>query len=182
MSTVLLKIFQEYLTTHLKKFKKNHPQKQCHKPSHLKIHYRDLLSSKFDYDILINNTLIGNLSVTRSKRGRKLNKSDRDIVFCAENFSWPLNLTIRPDDRFRYNGPEGNQQKVLDDILIDKLELVTDEKKNILWQTDLYGPIHIGDEQNEPDVQTGLSFKRNWADFKNAILYDQLKLEITNEN
>jgi hypothetical protein len=130
----------------------------------LEIHYRDLLSKRFDYEVLVNGKYIGSLYTQRSAPiGRVRNRAQVSWPIPAEAF--PVqNIVIRPADAERRRTTA--IQNVVDDVLIDQVRLRQSGSEQEL----LTNPVHLGDDSEAADVAIGLSFESNLDDFATAPL------------
>jgi hypothetical protein len=127
----------------------------------LKISWRDQLSNHFSYEIIVNGKLAGVLESEYSTRGRGMNLREK-LVQLSIVLAPGDQITIRPDDAFR---PRINtEQKVVDDILLDRVSIIRgEEEKSLLAES-----VHIGDEENSPDQNAPLGFLRNGEDYSRA--------------
>lgn len=125
----------------------------------ISIKLKDLVSSRFSYTVSVNGSLVGIISRKLNSRGRILNKIDYQFKVSNSLFNKGSNfITISADDYLR---PRPNGLKVVDDILIEEVSLISGENRNNLAKN-----IHLGDQEVNPDMNEGLGFLRNKDNFR----------------
>ena len=147
---------------HLENFKNADIQTNREKIE-LEISTRDLLSSRFSYEVLIDDQLVGIIESQKNKRGRKLNTVNSKIEVYKHG-----ELTIRQDDLNRT--PKNNQKFIIDDIILDSFKVNSEEQ--------LILPIHLGDESSNVYQGIGLSFLRNLIDFEGLAVQKDWRFQL----
>ena len=128
-------------------------------PTTIDIVYRDLLSSKFSYEVMWNGSLIGILDRVLGHQGRS--STQRITIPSTHPIHQKNTLEIRPDD-FARARKASDPVHLIDDILIDQVTVQQGETVQPL----LNQPIHLGDDSDQWDVDTKSSHKSNEEDFK----------------
>lgn len=133
----------------------------------LEIEVKDLVSQKFGYVVLLNDKFIGSLFAQKNNRGRLLNKTKHQFFLESGEVFAGAKIKIIPDDA---NRPKPNGLKVVDDILLLKVEL---EGVALLKQ-----PIHLGDQEQSPDMGEGLGFLRNLPEFEITVFKNEWEVAL----
>lgn len=134
---------------------------QAEVKSTLTIKWRDQVSSHFGYVITVNERIVGVLESAKSSRGRVLN-TQRKTFDLLHPLKPGDSITIKADDDNRPR--RGQEDKIIDDILIDEVVLT---QKGVQREL-LDSTIHLGDEEYAPDQTLPLGFLRNSNDYMAA--------------
>ncbi|MCF8060819.1 MAG: hypothetical protein K9K67_16060 [Bacteriovoracaceae bacterium] len=121
----------------------------------LNLKVMDLVSSRFSYVVTLNDKLIGALFSKKNDRGRLINKASFSFDIQQSDLKDKNVLKIYPDDS---NRPRPKDLKVIDDIILS--EVYFNNGENLIGM-----PIHIGDQELDPDLLDGLGFLRNRSEF-----------------
>lgn len=157
--------FKNKIPSLIKEFRAKRKFEKTEEVSKIKISWRDQLSKFYVYEVLLNGKLVGVLEPYSTSRKRSLNKREMEIKVSVPIKSGDV-ITISPDDP---NRPRSDiNLKVVDDIIVDRVEIVRESSSEnvVLGQA-----IHIGDEKNQPDAGTSLTFLRNEEGFLQSIFY-----------
>lgn len=138
----------------------------------LSVTYLDLLSSKFDYQVLLDGRQVGVLNASYNDRGRAKHKSIQKIKIQRSLWEKGRTLTVRPDDPKRPVREEG--LNVVDDIILTKVKVKDRGQEDLLFE----GIVHLGDDDSMYDSDIGLSFRRNWRFFDKAPRLDSWELSL----
>jgi hypothetical protein len=134
----------------------------------IRVHYRDLVSSRFTYTVKVDGKVMGILKKETNSRGRIYNKYVKTITVGSDFVS---RISIQPDDP---NRPRKDDLKVVDDILIEDVELSQGDSFFKIMRKN----IHLGDQVISPDEGEGLGFLRNRKAFQQAPFHEAWEVEL----
>jgi hypothetical protein len=134
----------------------------------LKISARDLKSSKFGYNIFVNDKLVGVLrSNFKEIEGSKivLPRVNRNFKFRMDKEVKSIKIKIRADDLNRFSK---TYQRPVDDIIVSSVLL---DSQNLI-----NAPVKIGDDESGLDDEIGLSWYVDRRQYSDLITTSELIL------
>ena len=111
----------------------------------LKISYRDLKTAVMSYEVLLDDIIVGSFYRAVSRRGTPRNKGDASILVPRSIYMNAKNLIIHHDDLSSRRQESPKDQ--IDDILIDRIEVLDQEVSTILLET----TVHLGNNDYPTD-------------------------------